>query len=191
MSALAVFLNLLFPELVHQFIEIRCLKKGASAFSLFYGSVEALLSDWPKIQKIDQSHDVYVGVCPRNTRSGDKSAITDVCAVWVDMDAKNFSGGKPEMLKRIHEFPLSSSVIVDSGYGIHAYWCLKEPFLIGNKGDANKIEAYLKRLAITLNGDKAVADVTRILRLPGTYNHKRTPPVLVRLIKPEGLCQSI
>lgn len=90
--------------------------------------------------------------------------------VWADCDS-------PEAIAALEAFPLTPSMIVRSGSGenAHAYWFLSEPV------DLDGVERLNKRIAVTLGGDK-VHDAARILRVPGTLNHKHEPPTEVVLV---------
>lgn len=87
----------------------------------------------------------------------------DVCpgrVVWVDLD-------EPEALERLREFPHRPELVVYSGSGgAHAYWRL------ARVADPEQIEAANRSLAHALGGDPASTDRARIMRLPGTRNHK-------------------
>ena len=52
-----------------------------------------------------------------------------------------------------------------------AYWLLKEPVDLRN-GDFEKVESIHQGLSQALGGDSGTQDISRILRIPGTYNVK-------------------
>lgn len=166
------FLGILFPDLNNGFIEVRAIHPFKKPVSKFYPSIEALTADSSVIGNFSQDYNVYIGVCPRQKENGDKGAIKFIWVLWIDMDAKNFSGGKDEIFRRLNSFPIHPTIIVDSGNGFHAYWRLKEPVEIRGDRDVSNVEAYLKALAANLDGDFTSAEIARILRLPGTLNHK-------------------
>lgn len=111
--------------------------------------------------------EVYIGVAPRiaDKKYGPPRAL------WVDVDFKN----TPEKTIRTDLLltDLTPSVIVRSGGGLHLYWLIdfevKDP------------TPYLRWLALEFDGDMACAEPARILRLPGTMNHKYKPmrPVVI------------
>lgn len=166
------FLRTLFPDLFGGFIEIRAIGLSGPANSLFYPSIEVLIADKAVIAGLAKDHNIYFGVCPRSTKQGNKDAVKHIWSLWVDLDAKDFAGGKDEILFQLNSFPISPSIVVESGNGFHAYWILKESFEITGQTDVVKIESYLKSLATALHGDSAAAELARILRLPGTFNYK-------------------
>jgi len=104
----------------------------------------------------------------------------------LDLDEKDFQGGKEEALRRLREFRLAPTLIVDTGRGFHAYWFFKEAESIQSEADIVRIESYNRRLAQVSGGDLAVAEIARVMRLPGTY-HMKNPatPLLVRILELE------
>lgn len=166
-----LFLKTIFPSLENEYIELRCFAKGKPPIRVFCSSISELEECCVDVeQPVD--YDVYIGVCPRSEKAGTKNAIKRVQCLWCDVDAKNFNGGKEIALKKIREFPISSSVIVDSGHGYHVYWLLKEVEVITQENDARRVEGCLKAIALALGGDTRACDLPRILRLPGTDNLK-------------------
>jgi len=161
------------------FVEIRLIGKERVR-SYFFRSLELLKKKRFESEKLH----TYYGLCPREHREGTKEAVKWSLALWADLDEKNFTGGKEATWERLRGFPISPSVVVDSGHGLQALWFLKEPVEILNP---EEIEAYLKGLAKALDGDPAVSDIARIFRLPGSFNVKDplTPlPVKVRMFSP-------
>lgn len=109
--------------------------------------------------------DVYFGVLPRVDRLGSSEAIADSTSVlWADIDAKAFAD-KAGAFFALSHVALSPQIVVDSGNGYHAYWLLDQdvPF--------EEAQRVMKGIAISTGGDR-VYDKARILRLPGTQNHK-------------------
>ena len=88
---------------------------------------------------------------------------------------------KGEMREALRRCPLPPSVEVDSGHGLHAYWLFREPWTIAEPKDSTRLEATLKRLSTALNTDPSTSELDRVLRVPGTWNHK-APPAPVRLL---------
>ena len=165
------FLAALFPEVQGGFIELRLLSKESPPHSLFYNSVKAV-GDSPVMQWAE-TKDVYFGICLRSTRRGNKEAVKFVWALWADLDSKDFEGGKEEALQRLKSFPISPSIIVGSGNGFHPYWLFREPVTIEQSHDIVRVETHLKGLAKALGADSSSAELARVLRLPGTFNHKQ------------------
>jgi len=167
-----LLLNVLFIDFADSYVEIRLLYKGRDPIQLFYPSVDKI--QWALIkEKNSAGYNCYFGVCLRKTQKGDKSSVASISALWADIDAKNFSGSKPEALAQFQKLPpyLFPSVIVDTGHGYHPYWLLREAEVIELPHDILRLEAYMKGLALTLHGD-STSDLSRVLRLPGLVNQK-------------------
>lgn len=129
------------------------------------------------------THDCYFGVAPRSRQSGKADAIEATKSLWLDVDAKAFQGGKEEARAKLEALgPLQPSIVVDSGHGYHAYWLLERPLPIA---EAQQLMHFL-RGAVNPRLDD-VADAARILRVPGTWNHKRWQklPVCIEMWRPE------
>jgi hypothetical protein len=93
----------------------------------------------------------------------------------------------PESLERLvafcHRLPTPPSLIVDSGGGIHTYHLFPEPWTLSTPEDrqafvtlATRFEVTVERLMQTQEGWTSngifTANLNRVLRLPGTINHK-------------------
>ena len=74
--------------------------------------------------------------------------------------------------------------LVSSGYGVHVYWILAEPVDYETwLPVAEKLKALAK--AQGFKADEAVtADAARVLRVPGTHNHKGDDPREVEFLSP-------
>ena len=113
-------------------------------------------------------------------------------ALWIDVDcgeAKAAEGKgyltQAEGLKRFKEFckatKLPAPIIVDSGYGIHAYWLLEETIeRMEWEALADRLHELCKENEFIV--DPAVFEASRVLRIPGTFNFKGAEPVEVRVI---------
>jgi hypothetical protein len=119
--------------------------------------------------------DVYVGCAPRVCQSGTKDAIRHVWTLWVECDG----AGAVETLLRFDPAP---PIVIGSGTGVncHAYWPLNEPLA------PPAAEAANLRLAVAVGADLACFDASRILRPPGTWNHKHHPPTPVVALRADG-----
>jgi putative DNA primase/helicase len=92
-----------------------------------------------------------------------------------------------EMLKRIG---LEPTLVVKTGGGLHVYWLFNIPHVIKNQSDREEMMKLSKgfqsvfRKRFEAHGWQLdrTADLARILRLPGTLNHKNDP-TLVEIMK--------
>jgi RepB DNA-primase from phage plasmid len=117
-----------------------------------------------RVQALAPTRHVYVGVAPRTRPEGHAGAVTRCWVLWIDADTE-------AALDRLRSFAPSPGLVVRSGSGgAHAYWPLHEPLAPGHAQRANR------RLALALGADMQATDAARILRPPGTLNHKATPP---------------
>ena len=137
---------------------------------------------WPASEIPDEleldSEDTYFGVHPSILRKGSYNGTTleDIAAVnclYADIDDKDFSGSAVAHIKSLNPRP---SVIISSGSGYHLYWLLKDPLILDSDLKREVARSLQERWAPFVGGDEAVHDLARILRLPGTYNHKYDPP---------------
>ena len=110
---------------------------------------------------------IFIGVNPRNSQGGKKDAVSTCRSVWVDFDNMTFLEAK----RRWEHLLPPPSMAVSSGHGYHVYWLLCEPYDVRSRPCRERFEAMLKSLYTDLGAD-ATNDVSRILRLPGTWNVK-------------------
>lgn len=121
--------------------------------------------------------DVYVGVAPRRGSDGTRAGVGRLGTLWADLDAKD-GHTVDSRLRQLEDLTYPPSILVLTGRGCHAYW-----LLLKSLDDLEKIEqaeGLMRRLGQGLGGDP-VWDRARILRVPGTYNHKYGTPRPVEL----------
>jgi hypothetical protein len=111
----------------------------------------------------------------RDASSGRAENCQHLGALFADVDFGKSS--EDAARSQLAAFGLSPSILIHSGGGLHAYWLLDTPLDVA--GRATEIKSLLRRLARAVGGDLVVAEVARVLRIPGTLNHKHVPPVLV------------
>jgi len=134
---------------------------------------------------------VYVGVhptrvIPETNRHGEpaesravRSRIEHIAAVnclFAEFDAKDFGGDMGATLAHIDALEPAPTATVRSGGGYHCYWLLEQPWVLTTDAErqrAVKLQAAWVRL---MGGDDAAKDLARVLRVPGTFNQKYTPP---------------
>ncbi|MDQ3508818.1 MAG: primase alpha helix C-terminal domain-containing protein [Actinomycetota bacterium] len=133
---------------------------------------------------LGQTAEVYMGVATRLGEDGTKSGVIRTWALWGDFDLKG-SYTRKGRATQMKSLPCRPSMIVWSGNGYHAYWLLEEP--AESKEDLETAERVMGLLAAGLEGDP-VQDRSRILRVPGTFNHKYDEPqtVLLKRCKPDA-----
>ena len=120
----------------------------------------------------NDGYGVFLGINPRPELGRKKEGdIRDIVALWVDIDAKNFKGGKEKARQHIMDFRIEPNLIIDSGNGFHAYWVLEEPIIDRTDADTKAVKQTMVGLAQALGGDH-VQNLDRVMRLPGTNNTK-------------------
>lgn len=140
----------------------------------------------PKILKnyIDQYH-CYFSVATRVNGDGSKYGIISTPALWIDLDLYKLTDKEKEQSRqRYNYFPLKPTLVINSGGGRYFLWMLKEP---ASKDEIPRVENLLKRLASYFHGDMSATDASRILRIPGSLNHKyqHIPQVVIKESRPE------
>lgn len=164
------FFNTLFPE-GEYFVEFRYkTQKGIKQKFIHRNILPQAINELIENEQTIKSFEMWFGVCPRKDKVGTKQAIDTVNCLWTDID--DIEQDKINELLKDFPFP---NIIVNTGGGIHLYWLLEEPFKISSEQDLNYIESILKGISTALGGDKT-HDITRILRIPETYNNKYSPP---------------
>jgi len=110
---------------------------------------------------------IYFGVCPR-CHEGDSHdhTIKTVRCVWCDIDGIAVEQASARFDEAGIPVP---SIVVNSGSGIHAYWLLKID--LTSPATRSKIASMLPYYYRSFGGDH-VHNLSRVLRLPGTFNYK-------------------
>ena len=177
------FLKLILPN-SGQKCWISISKKGVKQG--FVDSVEKLAE---QLKKIDaQGIDAYFG-CAVFGEAFSRKTDNAVAAksFWLDLDCGE---GKPYAapdlaIEALDNFAnalgIALPVIVNSGYGVHAYWVLKNPIDSKKWQECSKIFK-LATEQCGLQADPArTSDIASILRPPETHNYKRGGKALVEV----------
>ena len=146
------------------------------------------------------ARDVYFGLGLVKGQPAGRGKAEDVAAIgalWADIDlagpaheGKTLPASIEDVWRLLAKLPLAPSMLVHSGFGVHAYWLLKEPWVFDSAAErANAAQMTKGWHAAVCAAAKAMGwnlenlgDLARVLRLPGTLNHKSAPPVEVRVI---------
>jgi RepB DNA-primase N-terminal domain len=158
-----------------ELIDVRVIRKGKPPLEKFFPvSNIAEAAEYATSQRANG--DVSVGVLPRVREKGGRDDVGSARVIWADCDS-------PEAVAALEEFPLQPSAVVMSGSGEnrHVY------FLLADAIESEAIEQRNRRLASALGSDPRVCDAARVLRVPGTLNHKHDPPTDVRLAACSGM----
>lgn len=196
------FLSLLWPEI----------PQGSR---LLTWTLPDKLSNWHKNTsgvEIDPLKDTYVGVGLRpesfatsRHHRGKSSDVIAVPGLVADLDCAtpghHAKKGKPfpdsdVALYFLSTLPLPPTIIVHSGGGLQAWWLFKETEFLATPEERSNSERlaagwvdHLRRLAFRdgwRDAIDAVWDLARVMRLPGSFNHKSSPPKPVTMLSSDG-----
>ena len=133
---------------------------------------------------VDVWHSVNpVSIEPTSSKRGDEFAVSYQTAVIVDIDICSAAHkGDPSLLAADFDeaksfLPFTPSLIIFSGYGLHAYYIFDTPIKIsdGNREEIKRRNNLLLDVVrLRANGKKidGVGDLPRVLRTPCTFNYK-------------------
>jgi hypothetical protein len=164
------FEQLLYPLAVEEKIEIRHRLPGAGQAMrrrFFADAVQAA-----RYASERSGEDVYVGAAPRLEEDGTKAGVHRIRALWMDLDLKN-GHTRESRLEQLRKLSCPPSLGVWTGGGLHPYWLLDRS--AEGPGELERAELIMRRLAVGMDGDP-VHDRSRIMRVPGTFNHKYGKP---------------
>jgi hypothetical protein len=121
--------------------------------------------------KNEQGYGVSVGAATRKARKehgrGGKADVYELPGIWCDLD--HGATQIHEAATQLGIFKPYPTFIVATGGGVHGWWKFVEPI---TTPDAATWENAMRGIAHCLQGDTSVADVSRIMRLPGFRNKK-------------------
>ena len=139
-------------------------------------------------------HDVYLGTGLRREdygpyKRGGAEDISHITCLTLDVDLTSpvhKEKNLPEDIATVERILLDLppwSLMVRSGHGLYPVWLLEEPWAIEDDQSREKIQTVMNKfhnaaaLLFKLHGYNIdnVSDLARVLRLPGTYNHKLEP----------------
>lgn len=124
------------------------------------GRREAFL-DRVRAERARERREIYFTPATLRVPVPGNDSVDRVAIAWVDID-------DPRRLGTLRRFAHRPHAVVASGSGgAHVYWLLSEE-LVGAR-----CEALNRMLAAALGADPASTNRGRLLRVPGTLNHKR------------------
>lgn len=102
----------------------------------------------------------FIGMVPRGS-----GGVLDLAThIWLDRDVNS---DEPDF------YPTPTATVASGRVnGVHAYWRLTVPVPV------DKVVRLCKLARIAYDGDPAVCEPKRIMRLPGYYNQKYNPPTV-------------
>ena len=173
------FLDILFKNVFDSDIgdvEIRTFQTGGSPSQTFHNNIESILQEATDL--CHRNINIHIGVNPRIGKKGGKENVKYLTCFHTDIDYGKTGHKKPpthqtynKALSAIQSFNIEPSLIIHSGNGFHVYWILKEPISVEEYG-IDTLQSINRALCQQLGGDSGTHDISRILRLPGTFNFK-------------------
>jgi putative DNA primase/helicase len=170
------------------YIEVRGKREADKdmPFRRFYLGIDLLIKDmrtWPA----DRHY--WFGVALRwSDTQGKKEHCLALTVIFTDVDygtaghkKKNRWATREEAQAAIDGCPIRPSIVVHTGGGFQVYWILAEPFGL-EQGNYAQVEAIMKGIGAVIGGDDGTQDVSRIFRIPGTFNVKTDIPRPVEII---------
>jgi len=180
-----------------------CIWTYPSRRSHFFDSTEKAAE---QAEILKTNSDVYVacGLFGKNlgpVNRGKKEDVVGLAGFWMDIDVAGPAHKKndlpvttDEAIKIIKGHGFDPTLIVKSGHGIHAWWLFKEPLIFDNKITGDAAELANQRLQETIKSKASekgwkldsTHDITRVLRVPGTFNKKGGVDTPVECIESNG-----
>lgn len=156
-------------------------------------------------QGIAAGMDVYFGIGLQQERPSDggrgrSDTVSTIPGVWLDLDIKgpnHASQQLPQSMETamglLDSFPLKPTMSVSTGGGLHVYWLFREPMMFNDNRariEASDLSSRFQESFLVAAAQRGwsidnTSDLSRILRLPGTYNHKQDDPFLVTVLSYE------
>jgi hypothetical protein len=160
----------------------------------YWWTLEGRRSDWWEVGKMTPppggKRNVYFGVHPvdviptKNRRGADapstsvRSHIDSISAInclFAEFDDKDYSS-PADCRAAVDALDPSPSVVIASGGGYHCYWLLAKPWRLADDDTRQRAATAQAGWVALMGGDGGAKDLARVLRVPGTFNHKHTPP---------------
>lgn len=138
---------------------------------------------------------------PSGVRGGNEDAEYATC-IAADCDVfgpahreADLPPSKEAVIELLSRLPHPPTFLVDSGYGIYAFWILKEPVRLDNDAIRDKVSGIWSgygKFLIRMFREKGwkldnVFDLARMLRAPGSKNFKLDEPVNCRVLSNSGI----
>lgn len=124
---------------------------------------------------------------PLDYTRGFASTVAVVPGVWLDLDygkegheQSSLPGTLDDVRWILGRMPVRPSITVATGGGLHCYWLFREPLVVASDAEREDARALVRAwnsAARAVAQDKgwhvdAVHDLARVLRPPGSLNHK-------------------
>jgi P4 family phage/plasmid primase-like protien len=175
MDQTETFLSNLFDNTEHK-IEFRSFANdgGKPMRPIFTRTMDELAVHMQRFDK--DGRGFFFGCATRviGAATGQRKDCAEINFLWLDVDCDREKIERTDVIRELSKEPYPATYIVESGGGLHAYWKLTEPINIRKIDTDTEYELIraLKKLASVFAGDKAVCELARVMRLPGSHNSK-------------------
>lgn len=150
-----------------------------------------------------ETTDVYVGcgLQPEDGPENERGKARSVCCImgaWADIDVGSHGNGKKYLptldaaTRFLDTLPVKPTKVVATGGGVHAWWLFKEPWVIDSDEERLSAQQCVGRWQMLLRRQlgkydlDSTFDLARVLRIPGTFNHKGDEKTGVVLLVDDG-----
>jgi hypothetical protein len=169
------FLEVLFEDYFENhdgFVMVKIIKRlDRKVSTRYFPSIDVL-----ERQQYAEDENVFFGVGPRESMQPGPKNVKYLTSLWAGLDfGPEGHSGRASYFKvlplaalAIRRFPLPPSIIVESGWGVHLYWLLKEPMKVTNVARVERVLRSLNNY-FHCQGDSSIGST---LRLPETTNCK-------------------
>jgi hypothetical protein len=177
--------------------EIRCLSpSGGRPVSCFFPLTQSAYRRGAEFAaRLRDEYHAYAGVLPRTEGKGEDGYISASGWLWADIDAGK--GNHDDVMTKLslvkEKLPAPEMVVQTGSGGAHLYWRLSEPYQCPDTDTRENLRSLIRRIAQLIgtdgegaHADPAVCNPSRIMRLPGTWNHKHSPARRVRMVYRHG-----
>jgi hypothetical protein len=157
-------------------------KSGQRAFELCGRGDGALLDE--KVQRWDlkdRGTFFCVATLTPNQARRSKETVHQIVCLHADVDLKDVDLPPEAVLAQLRQLQCLPSKVVHSGHGYHCYWLLNEP-LAATTETILQVETLLRSLASIIGGDPSVCEVSRLMRLVGSFNSKSGERIPVQIV---------
>ena len=147
-----------------------------------------------RIEPLIGTHNLWLGVATRTANLGNRRGTAQDCGhitgLWFDLDINgpnhtrtDYPPDEQTAMGIVEQFPLPPTIVVHTGGGLQPWWLFNEPVPVDQLDDLLEAWAHTwtERFAALGYHIDNVFDISRVMRIPGTLNHKTDPPQPVRI----------
>jgi putative DNA primase/helicase len=177
-NTVSEFLDLMFARILdneYGQIELKLIENG-DVRSTFHSRYDGLID--AAYEGCNNGWNVYFGVNPRTGGAGKKENVHYLTSFHAEVDYGEAGHKKKpdyltyqEALGAIQSYDLQPTIITHSGGGFHCYWTLYNAIAVEKHG-VETLESINKGLTHDLKADPGTHDLSRVLRIPDTFNQK-------------------